>query len=300
MRLTLLTRRPAFLAAGLTLYLAACGSSSPIKASPDAQPMDGQPIDGQPMSADGRVTQEFDNQINRNVDILFMVDDSPSMRPLQAKLAANFPAFVNVLSGLPGGLPNLHVAVVSSSMGAGPQAPVAQCPVGGDAGQFQTAPRVAGCTTGLPASEHFLSSVDGVTNFTGDMVTAFSCMAQLGDQGCGFEHQFASVLRALEPGPNLPPTNQGFLRPEAYLAIILLTNEDDCSAPPDSNLFDTASQMVSDPLGPLNSFRCNEFGHLCNGTKPPRTPANLSGCTSAEDGRLLKMSDVIDRTKALK
>jgi hypothetical protein len=304
MNLTLFKDRPdlrtAAIVAGLTLCLAACGSSSPMKASPDAQPVDTQPSDAQPMPSGGRVTQEFDNGVPRNVDVLFMVDDSPSMRPLQTKLAATFPVFVNVLAGLPGGLPNLHVAVVSSSLGAGPQSPFPRCRVGGDAGQFQTAPRVAGCTTGLPASEHFLSSVDGVMNFTGDMATAFSCMAQLGDQGCEFEHQFASVLKALEPGPSLPVTNEGFLRPEAYLAIILLTNEDDCSAPPDSNLFDTASQMVSDPLGPLTSFRCNEFGHLCDGKKPPRTPANLTGCTSAEDGRLLKISHVIDRTKALK
>jgi len=252
------------------------------------------------MPAEVRVTQEFDAHVKRNIDVLFMVDDSPSMRPMQAKLAANFPVFVNVLTSLPGGLPSLHLALVSSSLGAGPQAPVTNCPVGGDGGQFQTAPRVAGCTTGLPASEHFLSSVDGVANFTGDIAAAFSCIAQLGDQGCEFEHQFASVLRALEPGPDLPLINKGFLRPEAYLAIILLTNEDDCSAPPDSNLFDTASQMVSDPLGPLASFRCNEFGHLCNGNKPPRTPESLTGCTSAEDGRLLRISDVIDRTKALK
>ncbi|HXI59539.1 MAG TPA: hypothetical protein VNO55_25905 [Polyangia bacterium] len=246
------------------------------------------------------VNEVFQAAVNRDIDILFMVDNSPSMRPLQTKLATNFPIFINTLSGLPGGLPNVHIAVVSSDMGSGPMAPTQQCRVGGDGGQFQTTPRVAGCTSGLPADQHFFASVNGMKNFTGDIATDFACVAQLGDLGCGFEHQFASMLRALEPGGNLPATNANFLRPTAFLSIILITNEDDCSAPPDSNLFDTNSQLVSDPLGPLASYRCNEFGHLCMGMKPPRTPAMLTGCTSAEDGRLLKVAEVIDRTKALK
>ena len=56
---------------------------------------------------------------NRNLDILFMIDDSSSMRLSQTNLLANFPGFMDVLKNLPGGLPNIHVAVVSSDMGAG-------------------------------------------------------------------------------------------------------------------------------------------------------------------------------------
>jgi hypothetical protein len=114
------------------------------------------------------------------------------------------------------------------------------------------------------------------------------------------------VLRALgaDGGP-APAANDGFLRPDALLQVVLLTNEDDCSAPPDSDLFDSTSSLVSDPLGPLQSYRCNEFGHLCGGQPPPRTPANppvdLSGtCVSAEDGRLLRVSDVTGALQHLK
>src|SRR5205814_6970206 len=106
---------------------------------------------------------------------------------------------------------------------------------------------------------------------------------------CGFEHQIASPARAL--GANLggwkggsPMENNGFLRDEAFLAVILLTDEDDCSAPVDSDLFDTKQNSLSDPYGPLASFRCNEFGHLCGGSRPPRSKAdNLQDCHSAED-----------------
>ena len=71
----------------------------------------------------------------------------------------------------------------------------------------------------------------------------FTCIAALGEGGCGFEHTFASVLRALgaDGQGSAPFENQGFLRPDAYLAIVLVTNEDDCSATPGVPLFDTGS-----------------------------------------------------------
>ena len=250
---------------------------------------------------------EFGPSGNRAVDVLFMVDNSSSMTPLQQKLIASFPAFINELKGLPGGLPNLHIAVVSSSMGAGRNPSVDHCPPGGDQGIFQAKPVGSSCTqASLNAGESFIiTSGAGGPNFTGDVSDVFGCIAALGSGGCGFEHQFESVLRALgADGAAAPPQNAGFLRPDAILQIVLLTNEDDCSAPPNSDLFDSSSASISDPLGPLQSYRCNEFGHLCGGAPPPRTPASptdLSGtCVSAEDGRLLRVADVVSALKNLK
>ena len=236
----------------------------------------------------------------RDVDVLFMIDDSSSIAPLQQKLLAAFPTYIQVLESLPGGLPNLHLAVVSSSLGAGRATGIDHCPLGGDQGVFRTAPLGSTCTRAtLGAGQRFLmTDRAGNANFTGDLGDMFSCIAALGSQGCGFEHQLASVLRALgADGRPAPAENAGFLRANALLQVVLLTNEDDCSAPPDSALFDTSSQLISDPLGPLQSYRCNEFGHLCGGQPPPRTPAgptDLSGtCVSAEDGTLLRVSDTL-------
>jgi hypothetical protein len=110
------------------------------------------------------------------------------------------------------------------------------------------------------------------------------------------------VLRALgADGQPAPPENAGFLRPGAFLSIVLVTNQDDCSAPPDSQVFDPASMDVGDALGPLTSFRCAERGVSCGGMAPSRTMAGaLPGCQSAEDGVLLRVSDVVARLKALK
>ena len=64
-------------------------------------------------------TQTFQQTLNREIDILFMIDDSPSMLQLQTKLLANFPVCMNVLKSLPMGVPDGHIAVVSQDTGAG-------------------------------------------------------------------------------------------------------------------------------------------------------------------------------------
>jgi hypothetical protein len=259
---------------------------------------------------EGTFIDSFQQSINRDIDIVFMVDTSQSMAKLQKKLTTNFPTFMNVLKNLPGGLPNVHIAVVSSDIGAGAYdaTDIPGCRHGGDQGIFQVAPKGTTCGTGmLNAGEHFISYVNGQANYTGDIADVFSCIAALGDQGCGFEHQFGSVLRALGADGNggAPAENANFLRTNAYLAVILITNEDDCSAPINSTFFNPSSRYVSDPLGPLTSYRCNEYGHLCGGQPPTRMPAAggtvyTDMCTSAEDGKLLRVRDVADQLRNLK
>jgi hypothetical protein len=213
-----------------------------------------------------------------------------------------------VLEALPGGLPNVHMAVVSSDMGAGrfDASAVPQCANGGDRGIFQAVPRAQCTGTGLQPGQSFISSVNGMTNFdpSKTIQDVFSCIAQLGQDGCGFEHQLASIQRALgADGAPAPAQNAMFLRPSAFLSIILITNEDDCSAPADSPIFDPMSRFVSDQYGPLASFRCNEYGHVCNGMKLSRTAAVSyppGACVSAEDGVLLKVSDILTNIKSLK
>src|SRR6266516_4025975 len=56
-------------------------------------------------------------EFNRDIDILFVIDDSPSMADKQANLVANFHRFVETLQTIEGGLPNVHIAVVTSDLG---------------------------------------------------------------------------------------------------------------------------------------------------------------------------------------
>ena len=247
---------------------------------------------------------------NRNVDLLFMIDNSQSMTKSQDNLLRNFPSFMTALKGLPGGLPNVHIAVVSSDMGAG-DGTFSDCNAsGGDGGVFRSTPRGACTATNLDPSATYISDIAGVRNYTGNLEDVFTCIAALGENGCGFEHQFASITRALGADGQAPPVeNQGFLRPDAYLAIVMITNEDDCSAPAGSLLFDwSANKTLADQLGPASNFRCNEFGHVCDGARPSRlAPTGTVGdtktyasCVSAEDGILLPVADTAARIKKLK
>jgi hypothetical protein len=245
----------------------------------------------------------------RKVDLLFMIDNSSSMVPMQQLLIGNLPSFMDLLKEIPGGLPNLHVAIVSSSMGAGIYSDVDGCNpemLENDDGQFHSTGRnPPGCAG--PSGNFIIADATGATNnFTGDISTVFSCIGLLGATGCGFEHQFASIRRALERASDpTDPTNAGFLRSDALLAIVMLTNEDDCSAP-GSDLFNPGQTSNADPLGGLQTgFRCQEYGHLCNGVPPPRgittTPFPLSGCVSAEEsGRLVTVASMNAFLRGLK
>ncbi len=244
----------------------------------------------------------FQQTLNRDIDIVFMVDDSNSMAPLQKKLKTNFPAFMDVLKALP--LPNVHIAVISSDLGAGKTGAPGCNATGGDQGKFQFAQKdpVVCANAQLKAGQNYIANINGLANYTGDISDAFSCIAGLGDTGCGLEHQFGSVLRALgADGSGAPMENAGFLRQEAWLAVILITNEDDCSAPRDSDVFNSNSRYVSDPLGPLTSYRCNLVGHTCDGAAPPKGPGGpFNNCVSNENGQLLRVADVVAGIKGLK
>jgi hypothetical protein len=247
----------------------------------------------------------------RDVDMLFLIDNSSGTRLLQDNLLRNFPTFITALSGLAGGLPNLHIAVVTSDLGAG-DGSISGCSAdGGDAGKFQYTARGTCTSTTLDPGATFISSAGGMKNFAGNIEDVFTCIAALGNSGCGFEQPLAAVMRALgADGRPMPAENQGFLRQSALLFIVFLTDEDDCSVPPGSALFDTISnQTLASPLGPPANFRCNEHGHLCNGAKPPRLAptgnvndvVTLDGCASAEGaGMLTPLATLRAQVRSLK
>jgi hypothetical protein len=236
------------------------------------------------------------------LDILFMVDNSLSMDDKQKNLATNFPRFMKVLEdAVPaGGALDAHIAVVSSDLGVAAGGEDATCfSNGGDNGRFQATPR--GACAG--PRDHFIITNGAQKNFDGAIGDVFSCIARLGTRGCGFEHQLGSVRRALggDPAASMPPENAGFLRDDARLGIILITDEDDCTAPAGSDLFTNDPAKLA-AYGPRQSWRCNEFGHLCGGAPPPRAPAEGLTCEPNEtaSSRLVHVSDFVAFVNGLK
>jgi hypothetical protein len=248
--------------------------------------------------------------VNRDIDLLFLVDDSPSMGDKQSNLADNFPEFINVLKEIPGGLPNVHIAVVTSDMGTkGAADPAAGAGIGmpGQGGCSGTGKNGVMQLFGAPVTgTSFISDVDDATapngrkvNYTGKLEDVFATMAKAGAGGCGFEQHLEAMKQALQE--NLHPANAGFLRPDAYLAVVIIADEDDCSLAHSTLL----ASNESGPLGPLQSFRCTRFGVVCdtNGTTPDAmNVVNVKDkCHPNEDSAYLtKISDYVTFLKGLK
>lgn len=195
------------------------------------------------------------------VDILFVVDNSPSMSPKQKALASNISALIQKLEK---NKLNYHIGVVSTDIGSttAPGSPwggsVGACDTyAGDDGLLQN----QACplrTSGTPGAREacaaqcsdtkfvptdgtrFISRTDGKSNVpaaleldpeSGLMVDrgpekAFKCIALLGDSGCGLESPLEAARRALDGHRG---ENNGFLRKDSFLAVVFLTDEDDCS-----------------------------------------------------------------------
>jgi len=239
---------------------------------------------------------------NRDVDILFVIDDSPSMLDKQTNLKANFPNFINVLNTIQGGLPNIHLGVVTSDVGSHgandtgpPPTGIGGCSGTGKAGNLQT------FNAGATVNGKFISDIADSTgarqtNYSGTLADAFSAIASAGAAGCGFEQHIEAAKLALNNNPN----NAGFLRPTAYLAIVIVGDEDDCSMSHSSLLAPDTST-----LGPLQSFRCTRFGIICDQGGQDSNAMNQVGpkgmCHSSEDGTYLtKISDYVQFFKSLK
>jgi hypothetical protein len=254
-----------------------------------------------------QVTLTFGQKVNNELDLLFMIDNSSEMTSMQQKLLAQLPTFMQVLQNLPMGLPSLHLAVVSSDMGAHSDSDIG-CTEVGDDGAFHYEPEGMCTATTLTVGSTYISDVNGVANFTDPLGTVLQCIALLGSSGCGFEHQLASIDRALGADGlgHAPATTGDFLRPEAYLGIVMLTNEDDASAPEDTTVFSLNGypQNMTNPDGPLDNYRQNggpRSPHLCQDptsanptafiTEPLAIPPDAQGTASAPTLDLTKCKD---------
>jgi len=211
------------------------------------------------------------------VDVLFVVDNSGSMEQEQKTLIANFPKLIDAIKSakVNSGLPDFHIGVISADLGAGTLFVDNACITDGDQGKLQYKAQVAGCTPpNNPWIEYYWTGGAEGTNVPGTgtpyqkVKDAFSCIAALGTDGCGYEQTILSAVHALHPAKNVNP---GFLRndkpcsptgKDALLVVVFITDEDDCSTINDK-LFDPSQQGLNDPMGPLTSFRCFEFGVKC-------------------------------------
>ena len=132
---------------------------------------------------------------NVPVDVLFVVDNSGSMAQEQAKLTQDFQAFITHFTSL--GL-DFHIGIITTDI-ANPA----------ESGKLQGSPHIL--TSSTPEIERY-----------------FLQNATTGTDGSGAESGLEAIRLALSE-PNLSGANAGFLRPNAILAVIVVSDEEDWS-----------------------------------------------------------------------
>jgi hypothetical protein len=181
------------------------------------------------------------------VDLLFVIDDSGSMEEEQKNLLSNFPTFIGLIDNYAtsaGSLLDWRVGVTTT---------------GRDLTYSIQLPPPFNQTT-PPMTEHgnngkLLHPKDcGVQNAwierhdTFDKGKAFDCIADVGTSGPGIEMPLETMTMAFRERVQ-DGTNAGFLRDDALLAVVILTDENDCSRS-DNNFTIQATSDVCDEKDP--------------------------------------------------
>ena len=158
--------------------------------------------------------------------MLFVVDDTPAMAPYAGALAAGFADMAAALGDYRPARGPLHVGVVR-------------------AGRCDQSTRGAAC--GIAAGEQFLRAewCETVTNFSGSLADALACVGDLGATNCGPAQPLAAAIDALATPPR--PGWEGFLRPDAYLMIVVIAAGDDASAQPAIDVARLIKSSKADP-----------------------------------------------------
>lgn len=182
------------------------------------------------------------------MDILFVIDDSGSMADEQGNLAANFPGFISVLDSLTttAGTPiDYRVGVTTTGVTKSwsitiPGFPPIPGGQDGADGRLLT----SGCA--MPADRPWLERSDP------DVAGAFSCVALVGDTGPAEEMPLEAARLAL--GDRIADgSNAGFVRDDALLALVVLTDENDCSRT-DDDIDLGIGGSICDDLEPVPTY----------------------------------------------
>ncbi len=260
--------------------------------------------------------------INKDVDILFVIDNSGSMAEEQALLSKNFASFIGVLEAEDVAA-NYRIGITTTDAG-NPRCKnttpengtlvLSSCKDRVAANEFTYGPDdfSYACNdfcdksdtdltvrpTGIlkddsMAPRKWIERIEGQSNITGvaSNVEAFQCYGPQGVAGCGFESHLESLYVALAKADDPKSlSNYGFLRDAAILSLVVITDEADCSynqALKDVFIGNTVYWNSPDDPQPTSAL-CWKAGVECTGDAPM-----YSECHSANWGLNAEMDDKV-------
>jgi hypothetical protein len=151
----------------------------------------------------------------KKMDLVFVIDDSGSMGQEQSNLKTNFPKFLQVINKFTtksGDAIDYRVAVTTTGVTASLQTSFGAMSQTGADGKFVK-------TSAM--SRPWLERTDA------NITTLFQSIASVGTAGPSYEMPLEASRLALRE--RLLDNNKGFLRDDALLGIVYLTDEEDCS-----------------------------------------------------------------------
>jgi hypothetical protein len=133
------------------------------------------------------------------------------------------------------------------------------------------------------------ADIDGDGIEDSAVAQALACIGPQGIDGCGYESQLENMLQALNPDAMWNQGAERFLRPDALLAVAIVTDEADCSVKDYMIMEDEGYQEIDpDTMEPApSSAICWNAGVSCNG---PDAMGVYSDCTSISDDALQPIS----------
>jgi hypothetical protein len=211
--------------ASTSLFVLHCGTSSPDggfapPGSSGASSSGGASSGFAGGPLDSGTGEEFEC---KGIDLIFVIDDSGSMKEEQSNLAKNLNEVIATLNAAKSkkGLPlDYRVAITTTGRNVdytieAPLIPPLPQSDKGDNGAFRQKSECG-------STRRWLQKGDA------NLATAFSCLTNVGTGGSSLEMPLEATRLAIEDRM-ADNTNAGFLRPDALLATVILTDEDDCS-----------------------------------------------------------------------
>lgn len=211
--------------------------------------------------ASSLLSPQGSQQLNK-LDILWVVDNSGSMAASQANLAGNFSSFV---SGFQARGYDFKLAAVGTDAYKADNTLSGYSAANSSLADFRTR---TSCYAGYPncylmagpITPSIVWSTDShyASPFTSTVADTFIANAMLGTAGAGDERAFSSFRAALNAG-----ANSTFLRPDSFLVVIVLSDEDDFSGNTravSSNDTHDYNAATLDPISTYTSFLDTKTG----------------------------------------
>jgi len=222
-------------------------------------------------------------RLRRAVDILFVVDNSGSMGGEQGTLVQSFRSFVEVLETQQVGA-NYRIGVTTTAAdgvlaSTGCRERLSDFVFEWEHGTIDEKQR--GCLDNciyenLALYQPWVEKSEGVTNLPEgvDIAAALQCIGPPGINGPGYERPLEAMLAVIQND------TAGFLRSDALLAVIFLTDEVDCSASLENHaLLQSSGDVFWTTPGKPTSGACWTAGVTCDGG-----PGIYDDCIAVDKG----------------